>query len=240
MMRGTWGFPRRPLMHDRTVGCVGNAAQHTDHPDLRGALRDTVRQGAVEGHIRGTAPSQTDGSATLRDQRAFIFTKNRPRSLLPSRASITAAGYLHRTDRVSCRGGRTAPGDVIRRRTWSARGRRAAVLVTLPAPPAWSRPRLAGVSLRWEQSAKRRLERRRTSHGRCRMTVCGLLSGGGGGWQVLMVADVRGQAFWLVGGRAGCRAAPAGSWRRIHGECRAANAFAQVKGMSADICKTVG
>jgi hypothetical protein len=78
----------------------------------------------VDRHIRGTAPSQTDGSATLRDQRA-LFTKNRPRSLLPSRASMTAAGCPHRTDRVSCRGSRTARGDGMRQRPWSARGRRA-------------------------------------------------------------------------------------------------------------------
>lgn len=145
-----------------------------------------------------------DGSATLRDQRAFIFTKNRPRSLLPSRASMTAVGYLYRTDRVSCRGSRTARGDGMRQRTWSARGRRAAVLVTLPAPPAWSgRAGLAGVSLRWEQCAKRRLERRRTGHSRCRMNVCRLLSGGGCGRQVLMVADVRPAS--LLAGRRLCR-----------------------------------
>ena len=47
------------------------------------------------------------------------------------------------------------------------------------------------------QAARR--GRRRRCRGPCRMTVCGLLSCNGGGWQILMVADVRGPG--LLAGR---------------------------------------
>jgi hypothetical protein len=73
------------------------------------------------------------------------------------------------------------------------------------------------------------------------MTVCGLLSCNGRGLQVLMVADVRGPG--LFGWSAAMQDATrhlAGSWRRICGKIVWRSTLAQVKGMSADICKTVG
>ena len=170
----------------------------------------------MDRHIRRTAPSQADLRRSVTSGQAFIFTKNRPRSLLPSRASMTAVGYLHRTDRASCRGSRNAPGDVYaaanlvcsrQARRSPCRARSSAGVVQAEG--------LAGVSVRWEQSAKRRLERRRTSHGRCRMNVCRLLSGGGCGWQVLMVAHVRPAS--LLAGRRPCRL-PRRAFPRAGGE----------------------
>ena len=52
-----------------------------------------------------------------------------------------------------------------------------------------------------------------------------------------MVADVRGPG--LLAGRQPCRMSR-GTLRRICGKIVRANAYAQVRGMSADICKTVG
>jgi hypothetical protein len=52
-----------------------------------------------------------------------------------------------------------------------------------------------------------------------------------------MVADVRGPG--LLAGRRPCRRSR-GTLRRIHGKTVWQSAFAQVKGVSADICKTVG
>src|SRR6266700_5084221 len=49
-----------------------------------------------------------------------------------------------------------------------------------------------------------------------------------------------GRVFWLAGGCAGCRAAPCVRLAENMRENRAASTFTQVKGMSADICKTVG
>jgi hypothetical protein len=68
-----------------------------------------------------------------------------------------------------------------------------------------------------------------------------LLSCHGRGRPVLVVADVR--VPGLLAGRRPCRELTrhlAGSWRRICGKIVWEAAFAQVKGMSADICKTVG
>jgi hypothetical protein len=70
--------------------------------------------------------------------------------------------------------------------------------------------------------------------------VCGLLSCNGLGWCSVSLLMSVGRVFWLVGGRAGCHVASCGQNRRICGESRVANAFAQVNGMSADVCKTVG
>src|SRR6266702_4820526 len=69
------------------------------------------------------------------------------------------------------------------------------------------------------------------------MNVCGLLSCNGRGWQVLMVADVRGPG--LLAGRRPCRMSR-GTLRRICGKSHAASTCAQVKGVAADICKTAG
>src|SRR6266700_6341514 len=49
-----------------------------------------------------------------------------------------------------------------------------------------------------------------------------------------------GRVFWLAGDCAGCRAAPCVRLAENMRENRAASTFTQVKGMSADICKTVG
>jgi hypothetical protein len=48
------------------------------------------------------------------------------------------------------------------------------------------------------------------------------------------------RAFWLVGDCAGCRTAPCLELAENMRENRAANSFAQVNGMLAYICKTVG
>jgi DDE superfamily endonuclease len=95
-------------------------------------------------------------------------------------------------------------------------------------------PGAPGTSLRPSTSC--RPARSKDERAPCRMTVCGLLSCRDRGWQVRMVADVRGPG--LLAGPRPCRMSPAtlrAAWRRICGKVGRQSAFAQVKGMLADI-----
>jgi len=72
------------------------------------------------------------------------------------------------------------------------------------------------------------------------MTVCGLLCAVAAAGKFCWWLMVKRRVFWLVGDHASCRALPCVQLAENMRENHAANAFAQVKGMSADICKTVG